>query len=36
MTLSPDGKVLTVDYFIDDSRGSFELSVFSTKPDSNE
>jgi len=25
MTLSPDGKVLTVDYFIDDSRGSFEL-----------
>jgi hypothetical protein len=25
MTLSPDGKVLTIDYFIDDSRGSFEL-----------
>jgi hypothetical protein len=25
MTLSPDGKVLTIDYFIDDNRGSFEL-----------
>jgi hypothetical protein len=25
MTLSSDGKVLTIDYFIDDSRGSFEL-----------
>ncbi|MBO0724818.1 MAG: hypothetical protein J2P52_04380 [Blastocatellia bacterium] len=25
MTLSSDGKVLTVDYFIDDNRGSFEL-----------
>src|SRR5215510_2587882 len=25
MTLSSDGKILTVDYFIDDSRGSFEL-----------
>ena len=25
MTLSSDGKVLTVDYFIDDGRGSFEL-----------
>ena len=25
MTLSADGKVLTVDYFIDDSRGSFEM-----------
>jgi hypothetical protein len=25
MTLAPDGKLLTVDYFIDDSRGSFEL-----------
>jgi hypothetical protein len=25
MSLSSDGKVLTVDYFIDDGRGSFEL-----------
>jgi hypothetical protein len=25
MTLSSDGKVLTIDYYIDDSRGSFEL-----------
>ncbi len=25
MSLSPDGKVLTVDLFIDDARGSFEL-----------
>jgi hypothetical protein len=25
MTLSSDGKVLTIDYFIDDSRGSFEI-----------
>jgi hypothetical protein len=25
MTLSPDGKVLTIDYFIDDSGRSFEL-----------
>jgi hypothetical protein len=25
MTLSSDGKVLTIDYFIDDSRGLFEL-----------
>jgi len=25
MILSPDGKVLTIDYFIDDNRGSFEL-----------
>lgn len=25
MTLAPDGKVLTIDYFIDDNRGSFEL-----------
>jgi hypothetical protein len=25
MTLSSDGKVLTIDYFIDDNRGSFEL-----------
>jgi hypothetical protein len=25
MTLSPDGKVLTIDYYIDDSRGSFEI-----------
>lgn len=25
MTLSSDGKVLTIDYYIDDSRGSFEI-----------
>jgi hypothetical protein len=25
MTLSSDGKVLTIDHFIDDSRGSFEI-----------
>lgn len=25
MSLSSDGKVLTIDYYIDDSRGSFEL-----------
>lgn len=25
LTLSSDGKVLTIDYFIDDNRGSFEL-----------
>ena len=31
-TLSPDGKTLTVDYFFDDQRGSFEAKrVFSKK-----